>query len=508
MTCFSYPRKQKFRPIFDLTKKERPAVLFAVFCALILSVSYFFILPTTLNPTVVLEPVLFRKGYLPFNNIGDQKPPLLQYALAALLPLFRGNIVLLVKVMHGILIFVIVAGSLIWTYRAKGVSALLPAAFFFGAWSFIYGYDATLYYDIVLTPFYLLTFYILNLPENKFNWRLFTLLGLISGTALLIKQYAITLVIIAAGLLLSKYVCKKIDIWRLLSCSRGYILGFLFPVLLFVGVFLLQGGSIREMYFWTVQFNLTGTYSSMATEYPDGATLLHWSISLILVIPFLWSLIYNPSALMPSRKTRCLLVIFLLATAVFVLPRWSDKHLAPSLPFIAAISGIACSDLICKPEKSIKYCGLVIVFLGLFISWGYYAINGCQDAWCLIGPHNYAEYSNLFPLADEIKKAIPADGKLAIAPSDEGTMNLYYILKREPPRFLCFNYPWFIVNATIQKRWLASMADDKPTAVIYFRGRYDWEKFAPTMSDYIQKNYRISKESTWQGMAVHIMVRR
>ncbi|HEX9091599.1 MAG TPA: hypothetical protein VF831_08920, partial [Anaerolineales bacterium] len=274
--------------------------------------------------------------------------------------------------------------------------------------------------------------------------------------------------------------------------------------IVFVLLFIRAGGDIGELVYWTVTANLNGSYASLAMALPDPKTLLPYLPSVILVPIFLWGLFSTPKDKYSSREFGFWLLLVCLSAAILIYPRWSGRHLAAVLPFLAILSGIASAQLVHIPIKRGRDLAGLVLYFGVLVWWGSIAIQTYRAYNYQSRLDRYDAYSNFIGLAKNIETVIPPDGKVAVIPADDGTMNLYYLLNRLPPGFTFFNYPWFMERRVIQ-RWLDAMDQDLPTAVVYFKGRLEIEKYAPAMVDYLNQHYRVDKEVTWEGAPVLIM---
>ena len=99
------------------------------------------------------------------------------------------------------------------------------------------------------------------------------------------------------------------------------------------------------------------------------------------------------------------------------------------------------------------------------------------------------EYTYLVPLAREIKQIIKPQDHIFVFPDDEATANLYYLLQCSPPRFWIFHYPWFLSDG-IKRKIILTLETDRPEWIVYFPHRWEAEKNAPEVMDYLNKHYR------------------
>jgi len=97
---------------------------------------------------------------------------------------------------------------------------------------------------------------------------------------------------------------------------------------------------------------------------------------------------------------------------------------------------------------------------------------------------------------------------MVLFPTDESNANLHYILKRDPPHFFIYHYPWFMNNAWIKKSWIDSLESEKTPYVLYFPKSWDIEEYAPELIAYLNQNYSIIDNIEWHGTRIQIMQRK
>jgi hypothetical protein len=345
--------------------------------------------------------------------------------------------------------------------------------------------------------------FFLTKPENSHSIWSSMLFGLITGLALLIKQHAAILCILMALWLTVLGIYQKVPFKKLCVLAIGYLLGMSLPIAVFSILFLNASGNFSEFIYWTITINITGNYASMAKASPDREIVLAYLPSLLLLPPFVWSILSKSKDKIPSRGSRLWLLLVFLSATILIYPRWSPRHLATALPFLAIISGIALADLVHLPFKKARDLVLLCLSIGILIWWGSNAVK-IYRSYSYFGPDRYEGYSDFIGLAEDIEAAIPPEGRVVFIPTDDGTMNLYYLLNRRPPSFMFFNYPWYMAEPVIQ-RWLDAMEQDQPVAVIYFPGRWGVEQSAPSMIEYLYNHYKVDRELTWEGNPVLIM---
>jgi hypothetical protein len=116
-------------------------------------------------------------------------------------------------------------------------------------------------------------------------------------------------------------------------------------------------------------------------------------------------------------------------------------------------------------------------------------------------PRQIYEYSDLVPLAQQIRSSIPPDESVYLFPNDETTSNLYYLLDNQPPRFWIFYYSWNLLDWT-KTKILSTLAVQPPYWIEYFPGHHDIEALTSDVLTYIQDHCQRAAIFQWaQGQA-------
>ena len=116
------------------------------------------------------------------------------------------------------------------------------------------------------------------------------------------------------------------------------------------------------------------------------------------------------------------------------------------------------------------------------------------------------EYSDLVPLAEEIRQRIGLTDCAYIFPDDEATANLYYLMRCPPPKFWVFHYPWYTLD-WIRDRIMLTLKDHPPEWIVYFPGRWGIEERAPEIVDYLQDHYKREADLQWAQGQVRLLRR-
>ena len=385
---------------------------------------------------------------------------------------------------------------------------MATGAFLF-AWSRYFGYLATAYYDLALSPFYFAVFALLMSRRNTLAWRMI-LAGLATGTGILIKQHAVMLVPVTLAWYVWHALAARINRRQAIGLGLAYALALLLPIIAYAGYHYSQAGSLREFIYWNWTYNLTGDYHSAGSLAPTLGQLRRVLPAFLMLIPLAGSVASPASDLRPSRSTRIWLLIFLLVSASLQYPRYDTRHWATAFPFLATLSAIVCADLARQSsERQTKQHGRLRRYLVIaVILW--WALNGLLlvlPRLAVAGPPYLREYSDVVELASLLEDRLPADGGLVLLPTDEGNSNLYYVLRRRPPRYWMMHLPWFMGDYT-NRRWLDAVEEEKPATLIYFTGRADLAKYAPEILAYVAERYQAVDAVQWQGSEVRILARQ
>lgn len=463
------------------------------------------LLPSLLNPHVILYPYFLSKGFILFKNIIDQQTPLLPHLLLWLSPVFGRNLILTASIFHGILICITVILTLVWLYKVSGLWSMAAGGIFFIAWSNLYGYWATSYYEIVLGPIFFLIFLLTTIRVEK-QKKIFLIMGMLTGIGILIKQQTMILIVPQFISAIRQYKTKSCI---LLGLSY-LLLGICVPVLAYIYYYSKIGGNINDLIYWTLTYNFTSSYRIQGAEPPSASQLLDILPTLILILPFVHTIFYPEINMKPGRVNRTWLLMFFVSSTIFTFPRYSDeRHIAIALPFITAISGITCADIVGFAQNNPSRRFFQNISIAIIVFW---VLSSFLIYWPIIKsplPRQFGEYSNLLPLAKKIKKEISTQQGVVLLPTDERNGNLYYILQQPPPPYYLSFYPWFTNKDTINQ-WLLAVESEKPKTLIYFKG-FEWVNLTSCCSEillYIDNNYQFVRSMNWEKYEVELFSRK
>ena len=183
-------------------------------------------------------------------------------------------------------------------------------------------------------------------------------------------------------------------------------------------------------------------------------------------------------------------------SSLTVFPLFSFFHLAATLPLLAVVYAITLAYLLRLTEGPVRLIGTALTLL-LSAYWIITAGPAYRPAVTPDPSRKVYEYSNLVPLAQEIRQTIGPGGRIYLFPDDESTANLYYLLESPPPRFWVFAYPWYMLD-WIRARILNTLGSQPPDWVIYFPGHQEVESRAPDILAYLKAHYERKAIFQWE----------
>jgi hypothetical protein len=300
----------------------------------------------------------------------------------------------------------------------------------------------------------------------------------------------------------------------LLGISSFGVLALL-PVVVYAAYHHLRTGSVRNFVFWTVTFNFINNYRDIASLAPRPNQLKSLLPAYLLIAPFfarsLKSVITDEANETWYRREGRALVL-LIAGSLTAYPRFGFFHLQASLPPLAWLSAM-------ELTRSSRSAGLTIAKrrvrerlllagrLLLVLLWIVHTAPAYYRPISSDRPRKIWEYTDLVPLAKEIGQQVESDESIYVFPDDEATANLYYLLRRTPPKYWSpTSYPWFTLDI-LKPRIVQALDEASPEWVVYFPGRWGIEKHGQEILAYIQSHYQLSSELSWAEGEVRLLER-
>ncbi len=296
----------------------------------------------TVDAEVTLLPWLMGHGWILYNNLIDQHPPLLPLLLVPL----NGDPGLPLR----ILILALRGLTLALTYavgvRLAGVWGGLVALAGAALWAL--GTDgAHLWYDGALAPVYLGVVLLLAprrgdplksdaTSRPAINIRVAIALGVLLAVGLLLKQHA---VLALPGVVLALAWGRHAGRAKRLA---AFAAGLALPLLL-VGLYYALQGAISEATYWIFAYTFDGNYAAAAGLAPAPD---EWQWMAIAFAPAV-ALLLSGAAIGPRVAWRAYTPLILagpwllLATILPVWPRYGRFHLQAAVPLLAVMAGAA-----------------------------------------------------------------------------------------------------------------------------------------------------------------------
>lgn len=496
---------------FNLARKNIQSLDYIVALAALaigwlIGYAHLYLFPSELNPNLVTQPSLIDQGFVLYQHLGDQKPPLLLLTIAWLLPVFQGDAVTAARTLHFFLILLVVFVSITWVYRKSGLWAACCSSLFMLAWSPFLGLWATAYYDLVVSLFFLLFFFLMSREPAGKDYLKSIAGGFLVGVAALIKQQALILALIFVADLATGVLHEQLRLKRSLVSLAIFLGCLLVPISVYLVISEYRYGSLGDIVFWNFLLLFQNNFASLGALPVPPAQMLRFLQVIILLVPFTATFLVPGLSNRVSRSTRIWLLVFLAAAVMFQYPRFSGRHWSVVFPFAALISGLACADLVHMIRRRGIYLAAAL-FLLAPAWWAYRAADQYLSA--LLRPNPaIAEYGDLVPLASMLDDKLPDSSSLAIFPTDEANANLHYLLGRAPPHFFIYHYPWFMNHPGIKERWIRALDSEQTEVLLNFPHTWDVELHAPEIITFIGKHYQLVETVEWNGRPVQIMLRK
>lgn len=424
-------------------------------------------------PEMILWPYLLGKGLLPYRDIIVVYPPTLVVLLTFLGKIF-GVTLLNLKIYTWISI--LLTDLLVYWVAKKLTKNKTIAVFsllFFVFWQPFFEGNG-FWFDLVLAPLGLLTFYFLN--EKRTFWS-----GLLFGIALSIKQTAFWFFL---PILITFWLIRE---FRFRPFLR-FCLGLIIP-LIFCLFYLLGTGLIKEFYQWAINFGIF--YLPKA----PGQVLLP-TIKQVLALGAPYGFCLLAVVLMIkkqiSEKDVNLMFLFLVWSLFGVLgvfSRWEYFHFQPSLPFLSILSGMVIFQLIPLMKKRLNL--LILMFLisvligSFYLQQRFYRLNWEK-------PTRFFE-DEILQVAVWLKENTEPLEKIYILNSWDHLYALSNTLPAVSP--LIHTLPWHLEYPGMQEKYVADLKMIKPRIIVFepYRekglGSYKPEK----IDNYLNENYTLEE---------------
>jgi hypothetical protein len=470
--------------------------------------AYYFKLPLSLGPRVILQPWLLNQGFLQYENIADQHTPLMPVLLSGLTWVCSDGLEL-----AKIVLVLLVSLSTVLTFlagrRSIGWLGGLGAAFFFVVWSPAFEFGK-LWHETFLAPLYLvfLLFYDSRAPHHARRTLFF--LGLVGGIAILIKQHAA--IVLAAVVIWSAVMNRRARRAPSVVLQDTVVISLaaIVPVMAFGAYHYVRAGTLANFLYWTTIFHLISDYGSLAARPPTIAQVRILASACLLLPAAILVLVE-----LRRKEDRTWLnlgwgLVLLAASSLTACPRFEFFHFQAALPVLAWLSSLTLAHALRPWAKDAEWHPRRCLAAGVAIAlWGLSVIaasSAYQGVFRGDRPQWVREYSNLVPLAAEISQRIAPTDRIYVFPDDEPTSNLYYLVGHPPPNFWVFSYPWYMLEP-IRTKIVRTLEEQPPEWIVRFPDRWDTEDHAPEVVAYIRDNYSPEVALRWRQSEVWLLKR-
>lgn len=423
----------------------------------------------TLWPEMVVYPYLANNGFTLYKDLINPYPPTLTVILSALTR-FTGYEIQIFQIVTWLLIFTIDIILYQVTLKiTKSHSLSTTSLVFFLIISIPFGING-LWFDLVQTPFILLSvFYFYKFFQNK-NSKDINLAFILAIFAFFIKQQALWLIL--AYVFLLTVHNRKISAHIVRSLAPSVVTFICVSAILFLYVYVYK--SFSDFLNWTVI--LPFLKASHISGYIHLPTFKQ-TIPIILTFA-----LCSPSVFIARSKHY---IIFILAVSLilFVYPRFDFFHLIPSLAVISILFGLSIKYITGSnyQVKIIYYFAilLILIYTTRFISKNFttevrFFEPEIQSAASFINV--ITDKNDFLYIQNGPDQLLPLSSRLPIKPwADE--------------------FSWYLENNNLQEKIVNSMISQKPEFLI-FKPYDEGAKFAlgvyrPTIiSDYLDKSYK------------------
>lgn len=470
--------------------------------------AYYFRLPLVLGPRVIFQPWLLREGFLPYENIADQHSPLMPILLSGLTYICPDGLTL-AKTVLVLLISLSTVLTFLAGRRTVGWLGGLCAAFFFVVWSPTFEFGK-LWHETFLAPLYLLLLLFYDSCAPHHARKTLFLLGFAGGIAVLIKQHA-AIVFVAFVIwhaVMNRRALRSFSV--VLQDTVVIGLAAILPIMAFGVYHYLRAGTLANLLYWTIGFNIVSGYASVAAQPPTIAQVRALASACLLLPAAILGLIVSK-----RKDDRTWLnlgwgLILLAASSLTAYPRFELFHFQAALPVLAWLSSLALASALrpCSSDaasQSRRYLATSVA-IALSVFWIITAGSAYQSVFREDQPQQVAEYTNLVPLAGEIRQRIGPTDRIYVFPDNEASANLYYLVRCVPPKFWVFSHRWYMLEP-VRSRIVRTLEEHPPEWIVYFPGRGNIENRAPEVVAYILDNYEPDAELRWRQREVWLLKR-
>lgn len=419
-------------------------------------------------------PWLMAHNRVLYQTILEHRPPLTAWMVYAVQPLFQGDSLLTVLVLHTLLVMSITllvfwlaqrtmipyAGTLAIVYYALLNPVFNPVAFYFEV---VQG----LFYGVVL---------LLIMKSTPAKWELFWA-GVMLGLAFFTKQQA---VVVSGWVLVWTWWNNRT--WRdTAACAAGIAL----PVIVIWGGYVVTG-RWDDYYYWNFTFNVQ--HGQDALLLPTGDFLRR----MILTQGWLFPLALM--ALKQRNKSYWLLVGIGLAAQATQYPRSSELHAGAALPVVSIAFGIVAASLLPKSwnwrewtsETLLATSILALVLAAILTNVATRFIPSPAGFQAILGQ---SEFDGITAWLDD---QADQNDTLYILPASDSTAQLHPLTGLAPPGTWAIGNQYGHAPPFVTERLLAEWQIAPPTWLIWFPAMTDEVSpvYFQSLFDFMEAHYK------------------
>lgn len=428
-----------------------------------------FITQFTLWPEMVVYPYLMNNGFELYRDIINPYQPLFLYFLMGFSKVvgYRPLPYQLLTYFMIILIDLIIFKTSIVLFKNKMTSYL--SVIFFVIFSIPFGVNG-LWFDLVQTPFIIGSVYYLYLFVKQPNRKNIFYLSILLTITFFIKQQAIWLIVLTAGLIIYRYKTKTLEI---VKNNVLTLVPFIIILFLFIVLFAFKE-TLSDYIFWSLRFPLFASSLPGYLLLPKPKELLFVSTLFLIAVTSIFLL-----------KKEKIIAGSALSLFLFAYPRFDYFHLVPALAVISLVFG--------QTLKSLKSSLKIILFSFLTFLLSILFINRFQNSF--LEETRFFE-KDIMISSQQISKEVYSEKLVFLQNAPDQLLPLASLIPTKP---WADDFPWYMEVNNIQTQVLAGLEKQNPKVIIsspYIKGEtYGLGVYRPVkIVEFIEKNFKKEKE--------------
>lgn len=393
-----------------------------IILALVAHLGYLFKTTFVDFPELLIYPWYIHQGMLPYRDFIIPYTPALNYLLYPLYLLFGFSPQSERIIAYSFILVTDIVIYFLVKHLTRRTWAALVALIFFVFWQPIFAGN-TLWHETIMTPLFLLVFWLVVRHNEKTSIRSAVVIGLLLALLTLMKQTAAWF---AIPIIVFMGVRNVAIIAIIIGLSHVFVWG----IFAFFGVG-------KEYFFWTVNFLLhLSKNPGLYRDVPSRGDLF-------LILPSLVPLIF--------LRYRILFGV-IVVLGFFAFPRWDLFRLQPMLGFVAVGIGLVFSKVRYKPW-------MVMLFILVIIG----SVRSMKRFVMVYDPMQPRFFANEYnALIDFTKQHV--DGPFAALGTVE---NIYFGTKTRPAIPVTPLFPWYISLPGYQQSIIDRLEGERLQYVLY-----------------------------------------